>query len=53
MENILLYSCIAFVLYILLNIKKPDGEVTRLVHGNNARYKFEQMFGGQNDNSKR
>mgnify|MGYP006863445662 CR=1 FL=1 len=45
MENILLYSCIAFILYILLSMKKPDGEMTRLVHRNHARYKLDNYFG--------
>lgn len=44
-ENLLIYACIAFSLYLVFDIKKPKGEVTDMVQNNYSAYKFEQLFG--------
>jgi len=44
-ENLLIYTLIAFILYLVFSIKKPSGAVTTFVHGNNAKYKLDNYFG--------
>jgi len=44
-ENLLIYTLIAFILYLVFSIKKPSGAVTTFVHSNNAKYKLDNYFG--------